>query len=289
MSQNEDWFEETHEDIALRFRLKERILKKKSKFQEIELVETQGHGKLLAHDGMIMVTEKDEFIYHDMIANVHLYTHPEPKNVLVIGGGDGGTVREVLKHPTVEKCTMVEIDGDVVDACKEYIPQTSGKLSDPKVTLLIDDGVNFVKQTQEKFDVIIVDSSEPIGPATLLFNIDFYKDVYNCLAENGIVVSQGESPYYDMKMQKVLVKILADVFPKVHIYNYCNMSYPSGLWSFTFASKGLCPFKDFDPQRVKSKHEYYSPDCHIGSFMVPQFMKDAHGDCLTPTPQLSWK
>ena len=285
---NSDWFEEKHENIGLRFRLKERLLSQKSKFQDIEVVETHGHGKLLAHDGMIMVTEKDEFIYHDMITHVPLYTHPNPKNVLVIGGGDGGTVREVLKHSSVEKCTMVEIDGMVVEACKKFIPQTSSELTNSKVTLLIDDGVNFVKNTKEKFDVIIVDSSEPIGPATPLFNVDFYKDVYSCLSDNGIVVSQGESPYYDMKMQKVLVKILADVFPKVHIYNYCNMSYPSGLWSFTFASKGLCPFKDFDPQKVTQKHQYYSSECHIGSFLIPQFMKDEHSDYLTPTPRFSW-
>lgn len=286
--QNSDWFEEKHENIGLRFRLKERLFAKKSKFQDVEVVDTYGHGKLLAHDGMIMVTEKDEFIYHDMITHVPLYTHPNPKNVLVIGGGDGGTVREVLKHKSVEKCTMVEIDGMVVDVCKEFIPQTSSELTNPKVTLLIDDGVNFVKSTQEKFDVIIVDSSEPIGPATPLFNIDFYKDIYACLSDDGIVVSQGESPYYDMKMQKVLVDILADVFPKVHIYNYCNMSYPSGLWSFTFASKGLCPFKDFAPQRVQQKHPYYSSECHVGSFLIPQFMKDEHRQSLSPIPPLSF-
>ncbi|MEM7645911.1 MAG: polyamine aminopropyltransferase, partial [Pseudomonadota bacterium] len=260
----------------------------KSDFQQVELVETQEHGKLLAHDGMIMVTEKDEFVYHDMMAHVPLFTHPNPKNVLVIGGGDGGTVREVLKHPSVEKVTMVEIDGMVVDVCKKYIPQTAGMLEDSRVTLLIQDGVKFMKESTETFDVILVDSSEPIGPATPLFNIDFYKDIYDRLSDNGIVVSQGESPYYDMKMQKVLMGILKEVFPKVHIYNYCNMSYPSGLWSFTYASKGLCPFVDFDPQKVKGTFEYYSPEIHWGSFQLPQFMFDAHKETLTPLPKPQW-
>ncbi len=289
IDQKSDWFEETHENIALRFRLKKRLMSEQSDFQKVEVVETQEHGMLLAHDGMIMVTERDEFIYHDMITHVPLFTHPNPKNVLVIGGGDGGTVREVLKHPSVEKVTMVEIDGMVVEACKKFIPLTAGQLSNPKVTLLIQDGVDFMKNSKEIFDVIIVDSSEPIGPATPLFNVDFYKDVAARLADNGVVVSQGESPYYDMKMQKVLVQILAQVFPKVHIYNYCNMSYPSGLWSFTYASKGLCPFKDFNPERVKQKFQYYSKEIHWGSFMLPQFMFDAHGSNLTPLPRLSWQ
>ncbi len=285
---NSDWFEETHEDVALRFRLKERLFSTQSDFQKVEVVETQGHGKLLAHDGMIMVTEKDEFIYHDMITHVPLFTHPDPKNVLVIGGGDGGTVREVLKHQSVEKVTMVEIDGAVVEASKRFIPQTSGQLDDPKVTLRIEDGVKFMKESEETFDVIIVDSSEPIGPATPLFNVDFYKDVAARLSDQGIVVSQGESPYYDMKMQKVLMEILAEVFPKVHIYNYCNMSYPSGLWSFTFASKGLCPFKDFNPERVQQKFEYYSTAIHYGAFLLPQFMLDEHQKSLSPLPELRW-
>lgn len=283
--QNNDWFEETHENVALRFRLKERLFSTQSDFQKVEVVETQGHGKLLAHDGMIMVTEKDEFIYHDMITHVPMFTHPNPKNVLVIGGGDGGTVREVLKHASVEKVTMVEIDGTVVEASKKFIPQTSSQLTDSRVTLLIQDGVKFMKESADVFDVIIVDSSEPIGPATPLFNVDFYKDVAARLADDGIVVSQGESPYYDMKMQKVLMKILAEVFPKVHIYNYCNMSYPSGLWSFTFASKGLCPFKDFDSTRVNKTFQYYSVPIHYGAFLLPQFMLDEHKEFLTPLPE----
>lgn len=289
MSLNSDWFEETHENIALRFRLKQRLFSQQSDFQKIEVVETQEHGKLLAHDGMIMVTEKDEFVYHDMITHIPMFTHPSPKNVLVIGGGDGGTVREVLRHKGVQKVVMVEIDGMVVEASKEFIPQTSGELNNPKVELIIEDGVKYMKESNETFDVIIVDSSEPIGPATPLFNVDFYRDVYKRLSANGIVVSQGESPYYDMKMQKVLVKILAEVFPKVHIYNYCNMSYPSGLWSFTYASKGLCPFRDFDPARVQQKFQYYSPQLHWGAFMLPQFMLDAHQESLSPIPKMAWQ
>jgi len=284
------WFEETHPfGVGLRFNMKDYVYSAKSEFQQIDIVETEGHGKLLAHDGMVMITEKDEFIYHDMITHVPLFVHPNPKNVLVIGGGDGGTVREVLRHKSVEKCTMVEIDGMVVEACKKHIPQTSSQLSDPRVTLKIADGVGFVKNTTETFDVILVDSSDPIGPATPLFNQDFYSDVSKCLAANGIVVSQAESPYYEMPMQKKLVEILSETFANVHLYNYTNLSYPGGTWTFSFASKGLCPLKDFDASRVAKsdlKFEYYNPEVHFGAFALPQFLKQTHGQLLTALPEL---
>ncbi len=283
-----DWFEERHKNRALGFRLKKRLFCGQSDFQKVEVVETMELGRLLANDGMIMVTEKDEFIYHDMISHVPLYTHPKPENVLIIGGGDGGTVREVLKHKSVKRITMVEIDRMVVEASQKYIPRTSSQLENPKVRLIIDDGVAFIKNSQEMFDVVIVDSSEPMGPATPLFSQDFYRDVSQHLNDRGIVVSQGESPHYDMKMQKVLVRILSQVFPKVHLYNYCNMTYPGGLWSFGFASRGLCPLRDFDPGRVRQKFQYYSPDVHYGSFLLPQFVLDAHRGFLSPLPRPHW-
>ena len=287
-TETSDWFEERHENRSLGFRLKQRLFCGQSDFQKVEVVETRELGHLLANDGMIMVTEKDEFIYHDMISHVPLYTHPEPENVLVIGGGDGGTVREALKHRSVKKITMVEIDRMVVEVSRKYIPQTSSQLKNPKVNLIIDDGIEFMKKSHERFDVIIVDSSEPMGPATPLFSLDFYKDVHQHLNDGGIVVSQGESPHYDMEMQKVLVRILSQVFPRVHLYNYCNMTYPGGLWSFGFASKGLCPLKDFDPRRVQQKFQYYSPDVHYGSFLLPQFVLDAHKGFLSPLPDIQW-
>ncbi len=283
-----DWFEERHENRSFGFRLKQRLFSGQSDFQKVEVVETAEMGRLLANDGMIMVTEKDEFIYHDMISHVPLYTHPSPENVLVIGGGDGGTVREVLKHESVKKITMVEIDKMVVEVSQKYIPRTSLELENPKVNLIIDDGIEFMKKNREKFDIVIVDSSEPMGPATPLFSLDFYKDVNRGLNEGGVVVSQGESPYYDMEMQKSLVRIFSEIFPKVHLYNYCNMTYPGGLWSFAFASGGLCPLRDFDPGRVRRKFQYYSPDVHYGSFLLPQFILDAHEGFLSPLPELQW-
>lgn len=272
------YVEEFHKDLfGLRFKVDQVLFSGKSDFQTVDVVQTRGHGKMLLNDGLIMVTEKDEFIYHDMITHVPLFVHPNPKNVLVIGGGDGGTAREVLRHKSVEKCVMVEIDEMVVNACREHIPQTSSELNNPKLELVIGDGVQYVKDTKEKFDVILVDSTDPIGPAQPLFGIEFYQDIYKCLNEDGIVVSQGESPFYEEKMQNKLLDILNQTFPLVSIYNFSNLTYPGGYWSFTFASKGLHPVKDFSKERVVNsglKFEYYNEDLHCASFCLPSFMKN---------------
>lgn len=271
------WVEEKFQDfLGLKFKVEKVLFSGKSEFQTVDVVETKGHGKMLLNDGLIMVTERDEFAYHDMITHVPLFVHPNPKNVLVIGGGDGGTAREVIRHTSVEKCTMVEIDGMVVDACKEHIPQTSSALDDPRINLIIGDGVKFVAETQEKFDVIIVDSTDPIGPAQPLFGEAFYQDVFNCLADDGIVVSQGESSWYAMDIQQSLLKVLNAVFPKSYLYSFSNLTYPGGLWSFTFASKKYHPIDNFNESRVLESNlifDYYNPALHSASFALPSFVK----------------
>ena len=161
-------------------------------------------GKMLLNDGLVMLTERDEFVYHDMIVHVPLFVHPNPKSVLIIGGGDGGTAREVLRHRGVERVVMVEIDQMVVDACIDHIPQTACELDNERLELIIDDGVAFVANTEEKFDVILVDSTDPIGPAQPLFGPEFYQNIHRVLNEDGIVVSQGESPWYHAEMQAKL-------------------------------------------------------------------------------------
>jgi spermidine synthase len=281
---SELWIEEKFEDhLGIRFKVEKTLFSGQSDFQSVDVVETKGHGKMLLNDGLIMVTEKDEFVYHDMIAHVPLFTHPNPKTVLVIGGGDGGTAREVIRHESVEKCVMVEIDGMVVDACKEFIPQTSSKLSDKRIELLIEDGVAYVKKAKReglKFDVILVDSTDPIGPAQPLFGDEFYEDLYDCLSEDGIVVSQGESPFYISDMQSKLMSIINKLFPVVNIYNFHNLTYPGGLWSFTYASKKYHPVKDFDEARVNSsklEFGYYNSEVHKGSFGLPEFQKKSIG------------
>ncbi|WP_371188320.1 polyamine aminopropyltransferase [Thalassotalea maritima] len=274
---SELWIEEKFEDfLGLRIKVEKVLFSGKSEFQTVDVVETKAHGKMLLNDGLIMVTERDEFAYHDMIAHVPLFVHPNPKNVLVIGGGDGGTAREVLRHKSVEKCTMVEIDGMVVDACKEFIPQTSCELDNPRLNLIIGDGVKFVKETTEKFDVIIVDSTDPIGPAAPLFGPEFYADVYNCLSEDGLVVSQGESSWYALEIQQSLLKVLNDAFPQTYLYSFSNLTYPGGLWSFSFATKKYHPIKDFDAERVKASgldFDYYNAELHTAAFALPSFAR----------------
>ncbi|GAA5140312.1 polyamine aminopropyltransferase [Thalassotalea piscium] len=278
------WIEETFEDyLGLRFKVERILFSGKSEFQTVDIVETKGHGKMLLNDGLVMVTERDEFAYHDMITHLPLFTHPCPKNVLVIGGGDGGTAREVIRHTGIEKCTMVEIDAMVVDACKQYIPQTSCALNNKKVNLVIGDGVKFVKETSEKFDVIIVDSTDPIGPAQPLFGEEFYQDVYNCLSDDGIVVSQGESSWYAIDIQRSLLTVLNRVFPKCFLYNFSNLTYPGGLWCFTFASKKHHPINDFNEQRVKDSgltFSYYNTRLHTAAFALPSFVISELSDLI---------
>lgn len=275
---SELWIEEKFKDImGIRFKTEKTLFSGQSDFQSVDVVETKGYGKMLLNDGLVMVTEKDEFVYHDMIAHIPLFIHPCPKNVLVIGGGDGGTVREVIRHTAVEKCTMVEIDKMVVDACKEFIPLCSKDMNNPRVNLIIGDGVKFAKETKDKFDVILVDSTDPIGHAQPLFGKGFYQNIYNCLNDTGIVISQGESPWYQEKMQNKLLSIKSKLFDVVSIYNFNNLTYPGGLWSFTYASKGLHPLNDFQKDRVlKSglKFKYYNEAIHEAAFAIPQFQKE---------------
>lgn len=281
MSVKTRWADEEYQGIVRTgFRLKRRLFKGKSPFQTVEVVETKGHGKLLLIDGMTMVSERDEFVYHEMIAHVPLFLHPKPKRVLVIGGGDGGSVREVLKHKSVERCVLVEIDGLVVEASKRFIPSTAAKLSDKRAVVLIEDGVKFVKETEEKFDVVIVDSTEPFGPAKALFGTGFYKDVKRVLTDDGIVVSQAGSPFYEIGTIKNLDGILKKVFPVVDAYLFTNLTYPGGLWAFTYASKGLRPVKDFRPARVRAAKlplRWYNEDVHAGAFALPSFVRKALG------------
>ncbi len=278
------WIEESHRNIVgTRFRVLRTLFSGISEFQRIDIVETAGFGRMLLNDGLAMISERDEFVYHEMIAHVPLFTHPNAKRVLVIGGGDGGTVREVLKHPSVEHCRLVEIDEMVVNACREFIPLTSACLDDERVEVTIGDAVKFVAESDEKYDVIIVDSTDPIGPAAPLFGSEFYDNVRARLNDGGIVVSQGESPYYEADMQRSLLQILSSKFSITRIYNYSNLTYPGGLWSFCFASNTLCPLSDFDeskPAASSFEFKYYNAKTHRAAFMIPQFQRTKLGEFL---------
>jgi len=243
-------------------------------FQRIDFFETQSFGRMFTLDDVTMVTEFDEHSYHEMIAHVPMMSHPNPKKVLVIGGGDGGTVREVLKHSSVEEVVLCEIDQGVVDACYKYMPEISSALKDPRVKHIYDDGAKYARENQGKFDVILVDSSDPVGPAEVLFKEPFYRDMANALSETGIIATQAESFWYHGEIIAGLFEFIPKIFPKYGYYYTTIPSYPSGIIGFTFLSNRISPYSVVpDPNRVPKGLKYYSCEIHRSAFVLPEFAK----------------
>lgn len=274
------WYTEQQTDeVRFSIKVKQHLYTGKSEFQDIDVFESEEFGKFLTLDGLMMVTEKDEFIYHDMITHVAMATNPSIKKVLVIGGGDGGTVRELTRYSHIEKIDMVEIDKLVVDVSREYLPITASKLDDPRVSLYFEDGIRFVADTKEIYDLILVDSTDPIGPGEGLFTTEFYQNCFNILSDNGILVNQSESPYYDQfshEMKRAHKKI-KNIFPISKVYQFHMPTYPSGHWLFGFASKKLDPIKDVDFDKWNAlgiKTKYYNPQLHVGCFALPSYVQE---------------
>ena len=273
------WYTEEHSPYV-RFSIKvdKHLYSEKSKFQRIDVMDSYEFGKFLTLDGCMMLTEKDEFIYHDMIVHVPMATNPSIKNVLVIGGGDGGTVRELTRYKTIETIDLVEIDKMVVDACKTHLQQTACKLEDSRVKIYYEDGLRYIRYVENKYDLIIVDSTDPFGPGEGLFTKEFYGNCYKALNEDGILVNQHESPYYQMhanSLQKAHEKIVG-VFPITKLYSAHIPTYPSGHWLFGFASKKYHPVKDFDEKAWNTlgiETMYYNTDVHRGSFAMPNYVE----------------
>ncbi|MEM0979119.1 MAG: polyamine aminopropyltransferase [Cyanobacteria bacterium P01_H01_bin.58] len=277
------WFTDRNENIALSIRHKgDRVFWEKSPYQTVEILDTFEYGKMLTVDSMVMCSEKDEKAYHEMIIHVPMLSQPQIKDVLVIGGGDGGSVRELLKHPQIEAITMVEIDEAVVRASREFLPSLSSGLDDPKLTLIIDDGIEFVKQAQaDAYDLIVVDSSDPVGPSEGLFSESFYKDVYRCLRPGGLMTAQSESPRFNQNAFVDLNHCLRTIFgaDKVHCYLAFIPTYPTGMWSFSYCSKaGLHPVASLDRDRAaqfaqEQSLQYYNTDIHQAAFCLPTFIR----------------
>ncbi len=275
------WFTEYHnENISLSMRVKEVLYLEKSKYQEIAIIETYDFGRVLILDNTFQTTERDEFIYHELISHIPLFTHPNPKDVLVIGGGDGGTVREVVKHKKVERVDFVELDEKVIEACRKYLPNLSCEMDNEKVNIIIADGIKYVAETDKKYDVIIVDCPDPVGPAKGLFEKEFYKNVYKCLKDDGLMVQQSESPLYDLKLIENICKYLKESgFKIIMPYSYPMPSYPSGFWSFTLASKKYNPL-DVDENKIREalkeiKTKYYDEEVHKAIFLsTPKYLKE---------------
>lgn len=247
-----------------------------SEFQEVDVVETVALGRMLFLDGMVMTSERDEFIYHEMIAHIPMLAHPNPKNVLVIGGGDGGTIREVLKHPSVERAVLCEIDGEVIEVSKKYLPSIAGKLDDPKVEIEVRDGAAYIAEHKNTFDVILIDSTDPIGPGEKLFTQEFYTHVLAALTENGIMACQSESPVAVPDECKRINKLLKSVFPYVQPYTACIPSYPGGQWTWSFCSKGLKPLDRVNEPvatELEKTCRYFNRDIHKTVFVLPNYVK----------------
>ena len=206
-------------------------------------MDTYEFGRMLLLDGIIMTTIKDEFVYHEMISLPALNTHPNPKNVLVIGGGDGGAIREIVKHPKVEKAILCEIDGQVIEVSKKYLPEISCALNDPKVEVVVEDGIKYIQENKNKFDVILVDSTDPIGPAVGLFAKDFYQGIYDALKEDGVFAAQTESPWVNENLVKRVFQDIKSIFPITRLYLANVPTYPTGMWSFTMGSKNMIPYR----------------------------------------------
>ena len=250
----------------------------RSDFQDILVFESESHGTVLVLDGVIQVTERDEFSYQEMIAHIPLFAHPNPKKVLVIGGGDGGVLREVAKHVGVEEIVECEIDEGVIKASKKYLPNLAKGYDDPRVTVKVMDGAKFLEENQDAFDVIITDSSDPIGPASVLFETPFYDAMYKSLKEGGIVCTQGECMWLHLDLIKPLVDSISTKYTSVE-YAYTTIpTYPSGQIGFIVASKGHSTCKI--PQRAATEEllaelKYYTPELHSAAFVLPAFAQRA--------------
>ena len=274
------WFVENHSpNVQFSMKVIEHLYTGKSEFQKIDVLQTAEFGRVLTLDGLVMVTEKDEFIYHDMITHVPMATNPDIKKVLVIGAGDGGTIRELSKYDSIEHIDMVEIDEMVVDVCREFLPQTASKLDDPRVHLHFEDGLKFVRSRNDEYDLIIVDSTDPFGPGEGLFTREFYGNCYKALNDDGILVNQHESPFYEedaLGMQRAHKRITG-FFPVCKVYQLHIPTYPSGHWLFGFASKKFDPIKDLNADawnQLGLQTKYYNTDIHVGSFALPNYVKE---------------
>lgn len=269
------WLKENQiSDPVLHYKFTKTLLNKKTPFQELTIVQSETLGNILLLDGIVQTTEKDEYVYHEMITHIPLFTHPNPKKVLVVGGGDGGTIREVLKHPSVEKAVLCEIDEEVIKASKEFLPTISCGLDNPKCEIFIGDGIKYVHEHKNEFDIIIIDSTDPFGAAEGLFGGSFYKEIYQALTAEGIFVAQTETPFYLPEVVKKVYNDAKTIFPITKLFMAAIPTYPSGYWSFTIGSKKLDPTVSNLSDTIDIETKYYTKALHKASFVLPKFVED---------------
>lgn len=274
------WYTENHTDnVKFSIKVDKHLRSAESEYQRIDIFESKEFGRILTLDGYLMVTEKDEYIYHEMITHIPMAVNPDITNVLVIGAGDGGTVRELTRYNHIKNIDMVEIDEMVVEICREYLPQTACRLTDPRVHIFYQDGLRFVRNKENEYDLIIVDSTDPFGVGEGLFTKEFYGNCFRALKDDGILVNQHESTFYtsyanSMKRAHSRIK---STFPIALVYQAHIPTYPSGHWLFGFASKKYDPRTDLKADWWNSlgiKTKYYNTILHTGCFAIPNNVRD---------------
>jgi len=272
----EGWFSEIcpmWPGMSLSLEIETVLYSKKSQFQQIDVYKTRSHGKILVLDGIIQLTQADEFAYQEMLAHVPLFAHPNPENVLVIGGGDGGILREIGRHDIVKKIDFCEIDEDVINVSKQFLPDLACGFDDPRVVVHIADGNAFVREKTDAYDVIIVDSSDPIGPGEVLFKKPFYEGLKKALRHNGMIATQGESFFLHKEWAVNLVKMTRELFA-VQAYAYILVpTYPGGHIGICLGSMGPNlnkPIRNIS-ENIQNQLKYYSPGIHQASFVLPYF------------------
>jgi len=269
------WFNEKNTDgYEVKWKINKILHRERTPFQELAVLETQEWGKALILDDALQVSEKDEFIYHEMITHVPMCSHPNPRNVLIIGGGDGGTLREVCKHASLDSVDMVEIDARVVEVSRSHFPLIASAFDDSRLNLFFRDGIEFVKDPPRGYDLVIVDSSDPVGPAQQLFTREFYTNIYNCLKDDGMMVVQSESPLFYQDVFNSVYQNLGAVFPIVRVYLASIPTYVSGPWSFTIGSKVYEPEQALGDRKTIDDLKYYNEQIHAAAFALPQYIKD---------------
>lgn len=273
------WFSEFHApDVKHSIRVSRHLYSKKSDYQQIDIFETPEFGRVLALDGSVMLTERDEFIYDEMITHVPMAVHPDIKDVLVIGAGDGGVVKELARYKSVRRIDLVEMDSMVIEACRAFLPENACRLDDSRVHIYYDNALRFIRRCKEEYDLIIVDSTDPCGPSESYFTREFYGICYNALRSDGIMVNQQGSPFYkhDAEEMQRSHKRIVSTFPISRVYQAHIPTYAAGYWLFGFASKKYHPIDDFDGKRWKELNmetKYYTTILHTGAFYLPAFLE----------------
>lgn len=279
-----EFCETLYDSYSQEFRIDEMLYEVKTDHQHLVIFHNAVFGRVLALDGIIQTTEKDEFIYHEMMTHVPLLAHGNAERVLIIGGGDGGILREVTRHRSVNRITQVEIDQQVIDMCRHYLPRHSaGAFDDPRLQVVIDDGFSFVRNCPEQFDVVICDSTDPIGPGAILFQEEFYAACKRCLAPGGVMVTQNGVAYMQLDEVKTTARRFDRLFGDWHFYSAAIPTYIGGIMTFGWATDnpdlrhtGLAELKSRLAE-AQIQTRYYNPEIHMAAFALPQYIVDAIG------------